>query len=278
MNKINNKLKVMIYSKNWTHQVAIEYTYRSIKQTRIIIQGTRDTDILVSYAINTQPNLLIIDDAPRNAVALTLALRQQCPDTAIIFMQDEFLFSDKIVGKYFDGIALKKYDALMNDPPCLLLAEYHCLLSTLREEVNLTKLPSWRTQGVSEALQSIKQLMHVHFSHLIASPRAQEVVLGWLVKGVEPITAGRLLGCSSKVVYHYRLMAMKVLGIQNRTRDFIASLTVTAGPVSYYPMREHRPALVSSPPPLPSHEQVKIKTSSDEKQVLANIQEYGVTV
>lgn len=209
MNKIDNTLKVMIYSKSWTHQVAIEYTYRSIKQTRIIIQGTRDTDILVSYAINTPPNLLIIDDAPRNAVTLTLALRQQCPDTAIIFMQDELLFSDKIVGKYFDGIALKKYDALMNDPPCLLLAEYHCLLRTLREEVNLTKLPPWRTQDISEALQSIKQLMHVHFSHLIASPRAQEVVLGWSVKGVEPITAGILLGGKRTVSYFFRISGEK---------------------------------------------------------------------
>lgn len=272
MNKKSSTLKVVVHSKNWTHQVAIEYMYLAITQASEFIKNKYEIDAFLRNAIETQPNLIIIDEAPRNTVSLILTLRQQCPDAVIIFTQEEFLFSDKIVVEYFNGIASKNYDVLMSEAASCLLTEYHCLLSALKDEGNLATDLQWRTQGVSATLQAIKRLMHVRFSHLIGSPRAQEVVFSWLVKGVEPATVGRLLGCSSKVVYHYRSMAMKVLGIQNRTRDFIASLTVTAGPVSYCQLGARQTAVVHSLP----HEQVNIKKVSIDKSVLTNVQDSRV--
>lgn len=230
-NNVIAPLSVMVYSYDWTHYVALTSLCQSI-QSGCVISNACDGAEFLNKAAASQPALIILDLSPRNSVALILTLRRQCPNTVFVVTQAAFLFSDAMVAEYFKGMVLKRYDALLEMPPSLLFAEYQHLACVLREE----KSPTVQRyhQGLSAVLFAIKQLMYSRFSQMMASQRGQEVVLGWLVKGIDPITVGRRLGCSSKVIYHYRLMAMKVLGIQNRTRDFIASLEVTSGPTSAY--------------------------------------------
>lgn len=232
-NNVIDPISVMVYSYDWTHYVALTSLCQSI-QSGCVISDACDGDEFLNKAAASQPALIILDLSPRNSVALILTLRRQCPNTVFVVTQAAFLFSDAMVAEYFKGMVLKRYDALLEMPPSLLFAEYQHLACVLREEKSPTVLFQRYHQGLSAVLLAIKQLMYSRFSQMMASPRGQEVVLGWLVKGIDPITVGRRLGCSSKVIYHYRLMAMKVLGIQNRTRDFIASLEVTSGPTSAY--------------------------------------------
>ncbi|MDX6840841.1 hypothetical protein EYY93_09910 [Hafnia paralvei] len=223
---------VMIHSQDWVIKSALislcQHNYAAVN----IISAPRNVDEFVEKAIALQPIFIVLDLPPRNSVALIFTLRKQCVNTILILTQETFLFSDRMVGEYFSGVRLKNYDDFMTASP-LLFDEVRTARHVLREE-NDVVCPYPHALGISGVLMAITQLMYIRFAQLVDSPRAQEVVLGWLVKGFEPIAISQILGCSRKVVYHYRLVAMKVLGIRNRTRDFIASLVVTAGPISHH--------------------------------------------
>lgn len=229
----NNKSSsgvVMVYSKDWTHTSALKALGESICSTGVTIAAPNDIDEFVEKASVLQPIFIVLDLPPRNSVALIYTLRKQCLDTVLVLTQECFLFSDRIVGEYFSGVILKNYDSFMR-APLLLLDEVRNFSHALKEN-RYAVYPYENSYGISDVLVSITQLIHARFTQLIDSPRAKKIVLEWLVRGFEPKAIAQILGCSSKVVYHYRLVAMKVLGIRNRNRDFIASLVVSPGPFS----------------------------------------------
>lgn len=234
-NVVTPPFSVMIYSNDWTHHGALSALYQSTGSVFAIVSSPRDINAFLNKVIESQPSLAVLDISPRNSVSIILMLRQQCPNTALILTQETFLFSDCMVAEYFDGVLLKTYDTVMDASYSLLIAESRHFICALRERNSAISVFSQRnSQSISTVLMDITQLMYTRFSQMIASPRAQQVVLGWLVRGVSPIAVGKQLGCGSKVIYHYRSMAMRVLGVRHCTRDFIASLKVTAGPVTPY--------------------------------------------
>lgn len=227
---------MMVYAYNWTHHVALASLSQFIPAH--LISDERNGDAFIVKAISAQPDLIILDLPPRNSVALILTLRKKCPHAVFLFTQNNFLFSDHIVAEYFQCISLKCYETLMSMTPSLLLSECRRLYRECQQNMPgmAYELRTW--QNITVTLLAIKQLMYDRFAQRMTSPRAQEIVLGWLVKGYSPITIAQKLGCSSKVIYHYRLMAMKILGVRRRLQDFIASLEVTPGPISGYLLKQ----------------------------------------
>lgn len=220
---------VLIYSPNWTHRKALEnlFSQESLSNGLVIKKAATVSDLLVSS--HSPPVLIILDIQPRSAPGIILALRRKYHFVSLIFTGDNFLYSDRMVAEYFGGIWLKQYDALMAGYPETGVVE-HITSSLFAGACPPVRIFS-DAMTVSDVLPLLNSWLSQRLVGVVSSYRMREVVLDWFVRGVSLRETACRLRRGEKVLYHYRSLVMQALGIHHYSRDFIPSLTVTAGPL-----------------------------------------------
>lgn len=220
---------VLIYSPDWTHRKALEnlFSQESLNRGLVIKTAATVSDLLADS--HSPPALIILDIQPRSATGIILMLRKKYPLVSLIFTGDYFLYSDRMVAEYFGGIWLKQYDALMAGYPVTGVAE-HITSSLFAGACPQIRLFSEATT-INDVLPLLKMWLSQRLIGVVSSYRMREVVLDWFVRGVSLRETACRLRRSEKVLYHYRSLMMQALGIHHYSRDFIPSLTVTAGPL-----------------------------------------------
>lgn len=223
-------MKIFIYSEDWIHANALQH----------IICGTHtddEFDIEIKDSISTlctssfhKPYAIIIDARPSQYVSLILTLRKNFPDTFLICTQRFFLYSDRIVSEYFGGIYLKEYEALMSGYPEVGIADH--IASQLFSGA-YPPLRHFDDDNAEDIMKSLNKWLRKRLPELIRSSKVREINLDWLARGVSLRDTARRLRKSDKLVYHYRWLMMKALGINHYSRDYIQSLTVKAWPNGY---------------------------------------------
>lgn len=220
---------VLIYSPDWTHRTALEnlFSQESLRDGLVIKTAETVSDLLANS--HSPPALIILDIQPRSAPGIIMTLRRKYPLVSLIFTGDYFLYSDRIVAEYFGGIWLKQYDALMAGYPATGVMEH------MTSSLFAGACPSVRifsdTTTINDVLPLLDLWLSQRLAGVVSSYRMREVALDWFVRGVSLREVACRLRRSEKVLYHYRCLMMQALGIRHYSRDFIPSLTVTAGPV-----------------------------------------------
>ncbi|POT57848.1 hypothetical protein C3432_07855 [Citrobacter amalonaticus] len=229
MQKRRRLTGALIYSPNWTHRVALEYlVYDKREQTTQIIKSSDTLTTILQENESYTPILCVLDMLPRNSVSAILSLRKMYPEIAIVFVGNYFLYSDRMVAEYFGGIYLKEYDAILAGYPDISMNEH--IISTLFSGAYPPIRNINKDISVESVLASLECWIKDRLTGVMPSPRVREIVLKWLVKGASPAEVARILGRSDKVMYHYRWLMIRALGIRKGGREFIASLSVAAGP------------------------------------------------
>lgn len=222
---------VLIYSPDWTRGIALRGLF--IPDNNGVKFIFRSEMSVVGLCVNNHPppGVIILDMPPRDSVSLIISLRRKYPDVNLVFTRQFFLYSDRMVAEYFGGIWLKEYDALMAGYPDVGVMEH------IASPLFAAAIPPVRelsdTVTIQVVLGSLEQWIRRRLSGVMSSPRIRSVVLDWLVQGVSLRETARVLSRSEKVMYHYRWLTMQALGIRHCNRDFIPSLTVTAGPTGW---------------------------------------------
>ena len=223
-------MKIFIYSEDWIHAIALQHL--------ICGKHTDDEfDIEIKDGISTlcrpsfhKPYAIIIDAKPSQYVSLILTLRKLYPNTFLICTQRFFLYSDRIVSEYFGGIFLKEYDALMSGYPEVSIVDH---ISSQLFSGAYPPLRHFDEDYVQDILFSLNKWLRKRLPGLISSSQALEINMKWLIRGISLRDTARHLRKSDKLVYHYRRLMMKALGINHYSRDYIQSLTVKAWPNSH---------------------------------------------
>lgn len=216
---------VLIYSQLWPVAEALTgLCSNEDVRDRNVVAVMFQEDILMEI-MRVQPELVILDISPRVSCALLNKLRHYHPSLSVIITQPRFLFSDRVVAEYFGNIWLKEYDSLLAGYPAVLLPEHLIYDALAGIECGGTSFYRGYTE-LPVLQESLTDRIRCRLFDISGSSRLCEVVMEWLVKGVTPLETGLSLARSSKVVYHYRWQAMRLLNIHNPAKDFIPSLTV----------------------------------------------------
>lgn len=225
-----NNVQIFIYSKDWIHASALKHLFCG-KRT------DAEFDIMIMESIATlcmphfqKPYVIIIDVQPSRYVSLIFTLRKNFPDTFLICTQRFFLYSDRMVSEYFGGIFLKEYEALMSGYPEVGIADH--IASQLFSGA-YPPLRHFDDDNAEDIMNSLNKWLRKRLPELIRSSKAREINLDWLARGVSLRDTAKHLRKSDKLVYHYRWLMMKALGINHYSRDYIQSLTVKAWPNGY---------------------------------------------
>lgn len=229
MEKRRSPSGALIYSPNWTHRIALEYLV-CMKKERVkrTVKSCKSLEQVLDNKDNYAPEFCVLDMLPRESIATVVSLRKLYSNIKIIFVGNYFLYSDRMVAEYFGGIYLKEYNAVLAGYPDIVIDDH------LSSNLFSGAYPPIRTldkeKSVDGIITSLERWIKDRLTGVMPSPRVREIVLRWLVKGAAPAEVARILGRSDKVMYHYRWLMIRALGIRRGRREFIASLSVAAGP------------------------------------------------
>lgn len=209
---------IAIYSDNWVHSEALAGISILDKHASLIKLNSATMASFLKQNVDFL-SLVVIDAPPRGCADLIYRLRKLNDKIAIIFVQNVFLFSDKIVADYFGGIRLVKYKELFSISSGALSVVH---LGLHEQCNNVSPICVFKDDvSITSALRELSILLYVRFSQLVSSSRVQEIVFYWLLKGMPPISVARALGLSDKVIYHYRSVAMRALNVRKKRTLFL---------------------------------------------------------
>lgn len=172
------------------------------------------------------PEMIIIDLPPRSNFGVIFSLRKSFPETVMMFVQNFFLHSDRMVAEYMGGILLKEYNTLIACYPHFILTEF------ISSGDLYFPQPPTRVLGketsIKQVLNELDLWIWQRLPNMISSARGREMVMSWMLNGEPAAKIAIMTGRSRKLIYHYRWMTMHALNIKNYSRDFTSSLTVKA--------------------------------------------------
>lgn len=228
--KMNNNNVVIIYSPDFILRTAL------IALQRVQDRNTCSVDsveTLFDEIIRRNPTQLILDIPAREHAYLFCAIRRKYPELQVIVPQQRHLFSDYVVAFWFGNIWLREYDSLMNGYP--LSVPTSCITDSAFSGVESVggacRMGCQGRQNGTQMLPSLQLWLEQRLKQRLSSRKAIMVVQNWLELGGTADDVGQRLACSKKLVYHYRRLVMRELGIRNTALELIPSVKVMAGDV-----------------------------------------------
>ncbi|MGY0144665.1 hypothetical protein [Edwardsiella tarda] len=225
------KINTIVFSKNWVHQYALSNMSGDRACDYEFISNTASLNELIFLVrCKSQENcLVVLDLSPRCNVSLIMKLRSYHPRLMIIFTQREFLFSDRVVSEYFGGVLLKEYDIVFSGFECGGIKSYYDFF------LSVGVIPPIRQINESIRLSSIMICLESWLSYRLAAVLSSDLLhtlaLKWFLYGNDKMSSmadiAKSFDRSRQVIYHHRASIMRKLKINNYSRDFLSSLTIS---------------------------------------------------
>ncbi|EOD3174567.1 hypothetical protein JTY81_10375 [Citrobacter freundii] len=223
---------VVVYSPEWVIESALRNFYTG--KNKVGVKATDNIEELLLLISDKQVTSVILHVPERNYVRLICAIRHRQPTLPVIVAQRRILFSDMAVARWFGNIWLKDFDSLMakfNEKiiidSCISDSRFAGVESASACFKYCTGKP-----GSSRMLKDSQRWLGILLRERVGSRQGAKIVSEWLSRGLSVEDVSKKLGCSKKVIHHYRRMTIKSLGIHHDERDFLPSVSLHDGPLS----------------------------------------------
>lgn len=213
-----NPVTLIILSPDWTISEALVAVFSGPE--REIFQYRTISEMEDQCQPAGPVGYVILTFQPRHAVESIYKVRQCWPDAIILFFADCFLFSDKVVARYFQIANLYLYNELSGDNlPDFNSKGTHCKNSffTKTKKENLNQ---------EELIRHINLYLMVELQRLSVSRKMQEFIISERNNAIRLSNNKKAHHNKTKEYYYYRETLMSYLQIKHYARDFMESVYI----------------------------------------------------
>ncbi|EIL4649487.1 hypothetical protein LRN38_004362 [Salmonella enterica] len=225
---------VVVYSPEWVINNALENLFTEKHDVRVI--ATNNISDLLSVISARTVSSVILHAPERDYIRLICCIRHQYPVLPVIIVQKQILFSDMAVARWFGNVWLKDFSSLMVKHKENI--QIDSCVSDNRFAGNecapaCNKFCTGKP-GSERVLKDTRKWLGLLLRERMGSRAGAKIVSEWLASGASVEKVSKQLGCSRKVINHYRRMAIKSLNILNNERDFLPSVSLRDSPLPGY--------------------------------------------
>lgn len=218
---------IIIYSTNQMMSEALKHLCNMPKNVKIYSICISDIQKLNAIMSCSDVSCVVLDCKFREQSWFLYNLRLNYPTLPIIVMQERFYFSDRVLATFLGFICLREYDAALatNAYVSLININQHeafagyCLPGVMQKRI-------FETLTVSALRELLNKFLNSRLAGLFSRQGSRMKIIEGLTQGLSAKDTGEYADVTYQVVYEHRQKIMKVLQIQNYTREFIISLTI----------------------------------------------------
>ncbi|EGB2808519.1 hypothetical protein H7D82_000764 [Salmonella enterica] len=206
--------KVFIYSPCCITKVAIRFLCLNGAKHEIITEDIQDINVLFSRIKGGKVDYVVLDVNPARFLYDLYCLRITFPNLPVIFTQERFHFVDSIISRFFGGVWLKEYDAILAGWPRINLMEHVSNEIFSGADMNCCFYTFMGKEIVSKQVffECLREWIDSRLAGVILSKREREVYFDIAISGLEVRGIALKLKVSNQVVYSCRRSIINVIG------------------------------------------------------------------
>ncbi|ELO8517950.1 hypothetical protein R0T75_003927 [Salmonella enterica] len=217
---------VVVYSSEWIIKNALENLFTEKHDVSVI--ATDNISDLLSVISARSVSSVILHVPERDYIRLICCIRHQYPVLPVIIIQKQILFSDMAVARWFGNVWLKDFSSVMVKHNENILIDSCVSDNRFAGNECAPACNKYCTgkPGSEKVLKDTQRWLGLLLRERMGSRKGAKIVSEWLASGASVENVSKQLGCSKKVINHYRRMAIKSLDMLNSERDFLSSVSL----------------------------------------------------
>lgn len=206
--------RILIYSSCRIIEVAIKFLCLNGIKHDIVIEESLDINLLFSRIKENKIDYVVLDIKPTRFLYDLYCLRMTFPELPVIFIQERFNFVDSIISRFFGGVWLKEYDAILAGWPRVNLIEHVSNKMFSGADMTCCFYAFMKNEIINKQVffECLREWIDSRLAGLILQKRDREVYFYIAISGLEVRDIAIKLKVSNQVVYSCRRNIINVIG------------------------------------------------------------------